>query len=175
MNTMIRPILETLRFSNFIVDIALSDMKNADALKRLGGDRGPSITWEIGHIGYYRGWVLEILGEKIDNPFSDIFNKDASTDGSVYPDISELGASWRELWPKLESALEQVTDERLTSPTKPDTDSKKTLLESLTFFVWHESYHLGQVGTLRTHFGYDAISTVATAKSKEHAEATEGS
>ncbi len=175
MNSMIKPILESYRFSNFIVDIALSDMKDEDAVKLLGGDRGPSILWEIGHIGFYRGWVLDMLGEKIDNPFSEEFNKDAKADGNAYPDVTELGTIFKDLWPKLEKVLEAVTDERLTSRAKPDGDDKKTLLESLTFFSWHEAYHLGQVGSLRTHFGYEAISTLAMAKSKDHAEVTEGS
>jgi uncharacterized damage-inducible protein DinB len=166
MKSMIKPILESYRFSNFVVDIALSDMKNEDAVKRLGGDRGPSISWEIGHVGSYRGWVLELLGEKIDNPFGTEFDDEAKSEGGDYPDIKELGARWNELRPVLESALEAVTDERLTSPLKPD--SPKMLLESLTFFSWHEAYHLGQVGSLRTHLGYEAISTLAAAKSKEH-------
>lgn len=175
MNTMIKPILELYRFSNFVVDIALGDMKNADAVKRSGESSGPSISWEIGHVGFYRAWVLDLLGEKIDNPFGDEFNRDAASEGDNYPEIGELGRRFRELWPGLEKALEAVTDEKLTSPVNPDGDNTKTLLDSLVFFSWHEAYHLGQVGSLRTHLGYESISTLATAKSKDHAEVAEES
>ncbi|HEX9727969.1 MAG TPA: hypothetical protein VGA37_05655 [Gemmatimonadales bacterium] len=37
------------------------------------------------------------------------------------------------------------------------------VLDTLVFFMWHESYHIGQLGTLRAQFGLTPTATLAAA------------
>ena len=39
------------------------------------------------------------------------------------------------------------------------------LRDTLVFFMWHESYHMGQLGTIRKQLGYAATAELATAAS----------
>jgi uncharacterized damage-inducible protein DinB len=158
---MCTPITKSFGFSNYVMQLATGDLKGADAMRRLRPDGGPSIAWAIGHMCYYRVRVLALLGHERPNPFEGKFSSEAASDGHDYPPIADLKRQWDELHGDLERALADVGDEQLQAAVDPDAHDGKKLLDSIVFFTWHEAYHMGQIGSLRTHMGYPAVSQVA--------------
>ena len=91
-----------------------------------------------------------------------LFGSTGASDGSGYPEMAELQAAWSELSTQVLHALESASDEDLER--RPGADSphaEKTVLEALSFYAWHEPYHLGQLGTLRAQFGLKPTATLA--------------
>jgi len=151
-------LLEQLRFTHFVMAKVTSDMKNEDAIARARNGEGASISWVVGHLCYYRYNVINLLGGNMPNPFES-FAGDAD-DGSGYPDISELLASWNEIHGEVEAILEGVDDAQLLAPMpgKDGPHSEKRVFDTMVFFAWHEAYHMGTVGMMRLDLGYKATA-----------------
>lgn len=75
-----------------------------------------------------------------------------------YPPLDTLLKLWDQYSEGLPEKFIQMTDDELAangpfaSPTGP------TMLDNIAFVALHESYHIGQMGTLRRSLGYDAMS-----------------
>lgn len=167
MGNLAKPIAESLKFTDFIMNLVTGDLKNEDAVRRARGAEGASIAWIVGHLCYGRYILLNLLGAEEENPYADVFGRAGASDGSDYPDISELRRSWNETAEKVRGAMESATDEQLMShPATPDSPhGEKVLLDTIVFWMWHESYHMGQLGTIRTQLGYPSTSELAVGAS----------
>ena len=163
MGSMAKPIEDSLRFTDFIMDLVTGDMKNEDAVKRARGDEGASISWVVGHLIHYRYLIINLLGAEKETPFAEKFGNAGASDGSDYPDISELRRSWKEASEEAIGVVAAATDEQLTNPLGgPDSPhGEKTALDTLVFYMWHESYHMGQLGTIRANLGYKPTAQMA--------------
>lgn len=54
----------------------------------------------------------------------------------------------------------------MSRPATPDSPhGEKVLLDTIVFWMWHESYHMGQLGTIRTQLGYPSTSELAVGAS----------
>ena len=53
------------------------------------------------------------------------------------------------------AALESVSDQQLVAPIEEvgAPHGEKNLLGVLVYVAWHETYHMGQIGTMRTWLG----------------------
>lgn len=160
MSNLILPAVTLFRFNSHMLSIALADLAQEDAIYRLKGGEGSSIAYITGHITSSRYGLLKTLGAETDNPYAELFGAGVgSKDGSEYPPITELKAGWDAAAEKLHSALEAITDEQALAHD-PDGNfpiPDQTLRGRLTFTAWHESYHIGQVGILRTERGYPSM------------------
>jgi hypothetical protein len=154
MTQLIRPVLAGLGNSRFAVDLQLSDMKNEDAVKRARGDAGSSIAWILGHLLSYRCGILKACGIDQPNPYEKFYAAaNPASDGSDYPDIAELRKEWNEIHAKLTDALSQLDEDKLLGDyDMPIGDG--SFLGALSFFTWHEAYHIGVIGMLRVAMGY---------------------
>ena len=161
--SMSKPLIESYKFTDWIMNLVLDDMSDEDARKRARGGDGASINWIVGHLLSYRIDAIALLGEPYDNPFKEIFGNEASGDGTQYPPISELKDEWPKIATHLERMLDRSTDEMLTAPMPgaDGTHGEKTVLDTLIFFSWHETYHMGSMGMLRKELGYPATSVLA--------------
>lgn len=56
-----------------------------------------------------------------------------------------------------------ASDDVLTAPMPGDgaPHGEKRVLDTMVFMMWHESYHIGQIGTLRAQFGLTPTATLA--------------
>jgi uncharacterized damage-inducible protein DinB len=156
MSQLIRPVTENLRVTDFFMDLVTGDLSNEQAVRRLRAAEGPSISWVVGHLLNGRSELLKLLDPAAENPFAQRFDRlVAATDGADYPDITELRASWREISQRVFDVLGAVGDEQLVSPMaqvgKPH--EEQNLLGVIVYVVWHETYHMGQIGTIRTQLG----------------------
>ena len=162
------PIMSTIAGSfnvtNHIMNLVLSDLSNDDAVTRTRDGEGSSISWIVGHLLYYRSQIMGMLGGPTNNPWTESFGNTSATDGSDYPDVSEMLSSWNELSSALDATVAGVTDAQLLVPIASDNGSphgEKKVLDTITFFMWHESYHMGALGMIRTQLGYPATATLA--------------
>ena len=167
MSARAQTLLDSIKTTNWVMQLAIGDSDQDTAVRRLGGDSGPSMVWEVGHMLSYRIRIMKLLGHPRDNPYDPMFSEDA-TDGSNYPWLSELAGPWQKVADELEQVLGGVTDAELDAPV-PDggPHDERSVYNVVSFLTWHEAYHVGQLGTLRTHFGLTAISELATKQSEE--------
>ena len=163
---MMQAMAKGLRFSNFTLNLITRDLKEEDAHRRSRGDEGPSLVWVIGHLINSRYGMMKMLGADKTSPVADTFGRDAS-DGADYPTIAELVEIWNKAAEELDGVMASVTDKQLMSaPEWTPPHGEKTILDTFSFLVWHESYHFGQMGTLRTNMGYTSTAELAVKASK---------
>lgn len=157
MRELIRPVAESLRVSDFFVELLTSDLTNRQAVQRVRGTEGPSISWALGHLLNGRCEALKLLDPDAENPFATRFDRlVAATDGSDYPDIADLASSWQDISRRLFTALDSIGDEQILKPI-PEMlapHEERNLLGVMVYIVWHETYHMGQIGTIRTQLGF---------------------
>jgi uncharacterized damage-inducible protein DinB len=159
--SMIRPLVDTLTFNDDIVKIATGDLTEDLARRRLRNDGGPSIAWTLGHGLHHRAEMARVIGREFPLDRLDLacFSRAGATDGEDYPTLHELVTAWTNASALLRPAMEAVADADLMQE-RSGLDlphGERRLLDALVFYVWHEVYHLGHIGLLRSHFGLTPI------------------
>jgi uncharacterized damage-inducible protein DinB len=167
MGPMMQAMAEHLRLTNFIMNVVTSDVKEEDAKQRARDSEGPSISWIVGHLLGYRYDMMKLLGQEKANPLAGTFGSSA-TDGSDYPSLKVIVAAWNGAVQEFDKVIASVGDEQILAKMGGDGSphGEKTVLQTLSFFLWHESYHMGQLGTLRTQWGYRQTSDIAQEAAK---------
>ncbi len=158
MSDLLRPVIEQFKFNSMIVSLATSDMSNEHAGHRMRDGQGSSVSFLLGHLLSSRYGTLKMLGAGDENPFAEQFGRGAEPkDVSEYPDISEFKSAWDALCDEFHAALEGVSDDQLLA-SRPDgfPIEDRTMRGAIGFLCWHESYHVGQIGLLRTEQGYSS-------------------
>ncbi len=157
------PIADSLKLTDFIMSLVTNDLDDATARRQARDGEGASIAWIIGHLCHYRYELMKLLGHDVPSPFARTFGKEGATDGADYPSVEELRASWMTISKKVAQVLGSATDEQLTAPMgEPSSPhGEKSILDTIVFYTWHESYHMGQLGTLRAQFGLTPTATLA--------------
>ena len=160
MSDLIKPVIDQFKFNSMVLSLATSDLKNEDAGHRLRSGEGSSVTFLMGHLLSSRYGILKMLGAGDENPYAEQFGRNAEPRNvSDYPDISEFNEAWSALADSFHGALENATDEELlVAPPEGFTTDDQTLRGAISFLSWHEAYHMGQIGVLRTELGYSSIA-----------------
>ena len=157
MDALTRPIIALHSVSNRILTTAIGDLTEQDAKARSRAGTGPSIAWTIGHLCHYKVQVLELLGQQRENTFTQ-FEHTPASDGSDYPPLAELAASFSDLDGDLCTALASSVD-RLEAPMPGSgPHDEKRILDTVLFLTWHEAYHIGAIGAIRREQGRKAIA-----------------
>lgn len=157
-------LMGTFGMTDFLVPLVLEDLSDEDARKRSRDGEGPSIAWTVGHLMHYRYYVMRMLGDERLDPAGETFTQ-AATDGSDYPTLGELQEQWGALGSDFQAALMSKTeDEWDTQGT--GTHDERSLRDKVTFFAWHEGYHMGALGALRKEMGYPGPAEKARAARK---------
>jgi DinB superfamily len=110
--------------------------------------RGNCLNWVLGHIIVSRAEALGILEEA--PPWSEADaaryrrNSDPITDGEQALPLSQLLTLLEDSQNRILAGLARATPELLEA--KLDEDSRA---EHITFSIWHETYHVGQLELLR--------------------------
>ena len=160
--SMSRTITESMKFTDFIMSLVTGDVSNDVATRRARGDEGASISWVVGHLIRHRYRMMGLLGSERVDPFGEKF-ADGATDGSDYPNIAELRETWNAIAAESLAVVEAASDELLLSSLggADSPHGEKQILDTAVFLMWHESYHMGQLGTIRTQFGLTPTATLA--------------
>jgi uncharacterized damage-inducible protein DinB len=163
----LKPILESFRTTNFVLELCLADMKEKDAKTRIRNGEGPSIAWQVGHLLDHRCKVLELLGTERESPYRAKYTATGASDGSDYPDIADYRRQWEEIYAEIEAAIGTGSAESLDRILQHQPHGEKTVLDSIMFLMWHEAYHVGAVGTIRKELGYPGPAELVIAKAAE--------
>jgi uncharacterized damage-inducible protein DinB len=144
MTPILIPIRASLGTTNGIVPLALSDLREQDARKRVRNGEGPSIAWQVQHMLASRCKILNLLSS----------TQECSIEEGDDTNIAQLLQQWREVEQKLGAAMESVTDETLKRSVESGPHGEKTALDRVLFLVWHEAYHVGALGGIRKELGF---------------------
>ena len=158
MHPQIKSVADMYAFASMALGPVVSDLSDEEAGRRSRNGEGNSITFLVGHLLSSRLGLLKRFGETTENPFAELFGGDASAqDASAYPPIRELAASWREVAVRFQATLESLTEEQLSEPAEGYPVPDQTARGGLMFMAWHEAYHVGQIGMLRTELGKPSL------------------
>ncbi|HSP16500.1 MAG TPA: DinB family protein [Thermoanaerobaculia bacterium] len=154
--TLVDALVTQLRFCHGAAHMNLDGLTPEESLLR-PQPGGNCANWILGHITWVRHAVLIALGEPL--PADDRLTQYCrGSDGGmdIALPLQELMESYDRLQPLFVSRLQRLTDAELTAkgtlrrtPAGPDA----TLGAALSSLVFHESYHVGQLGVARRLLG----------------------
>ena len=116
------------------------------------------LLWIAAHLIAARGKVLRMLGHEWSAPWESLFSRGAAQPArESCPTPDEIRRAWKDVRERLPVALANADAESLSKPAggRPTLDG--TVGGSISFFSFHESYHLGQMGYLSKWLGHGQI------------------
>jgi hypothetical protein len=110
------------------------------------------MTWIVGHVAAYRGEVLAALGGASERAtrLKTLFGKDVTSGPAEWPPVAELANDLRELHEAIVARLRALGDAAFDRTIQAPGGAT---LPAMLFLHFHESYHVGQLGYLRTWLG----------------------
>ena len=117
------------------------------------------LLWIAGHVVVHRAAAAKLLGVEWSAPWEKLFSRGAKrVDDGQYPPVPEIQNAWKEVSEKLATALVNPDKERLSKPAAQGAPSLDgTVGGTVSFFCFHEIYHVGQMGFLRKWLGYGQV------------------
>lgn len=143
-----------LRYNQFVMDKNTAGVTHEESLCGPNGG-GNCMNWILGHIVATRNATLSLLGaEPIwDKDVADRYQRGSSpmTKDLNALSIDELKEAATRSHDRIRDALESASDDVFARKAKPDGDD--TVGDSLIGLHFHEAYHAGQLGLLRSMLG----------------------
>lgn len=136
--------LNVFKFNHRVLHINMEDITNEDSL--ISPDNGAAcINWLIGHLVLSRDEAHQLVGLPgfCSEKYIELF--DRGTKGNKVENPIPL-----EEMMKLFDEAQDTLNEKLD---KMDFSGDTKKLDKLTFYAFHESYHVGQIGILRRIIG----------------------
>ncbi|MCB9515980.1 MAG: DinB family protein [Candidatus Latescibacteria bacterium] len=151
-----------LGYAQHLLAASLADVTQAESLRRPEGG-GNSINWLAGHLLDARNGVLKLLGaapvmdEARLAPYRRGSTGQAEAAGAL--DLDSLRDALAASHAAIKAGLGAVPEERLreAAPFSPFGRDDETVGTLLAGVVFHECYHVGQVGILRRELGKPGI------------------
>ncbi len=141
------------RFQEGIFNNAFDNLTQEDALER-PSERSNHLNWLLGHILHCRYMLAGMVGVQLENPFGNLFWEPIAD--REYPGIDKIRDSFPVISEQLLTILSAFTDEELDAIPAPDQPS---LSEIISFFAYHEAYHIGQLGYIRKFIGMEPLKS----------------
>lgn len=159
MLSILQPSADTCHLNGRLLLACLDGMDDAAAQTVLAPATNHAAFLTL-HLIDSRGFLLKMLGEKVERPFGDTYDDAKGIDDiEHFPTIDDLRKAWKLTGVDIQTALENMTDERLAAePPYKFPVQDKTFAGALTFMAQHESYHVGQLAMLRKGLGLGSMS-----------------
>ena len=155
-------LLSIFRTSHHVISLSLADLTDEIARRRTRGNEGPSVTWTVGHLLDARHKVLAYLGDSGPSPWASDFRDAAATSGAEYPSIDTMRADWERMHEALERAFAECASDALDQPAaRAGIHGETTIRDRVAFLAWHEAYHAGVIGAVRTAAGLPGPAVLA--------------
>jgi hypothetical protein len=133
---------------------------DATELTRAPTENSNPMVWMAGHLAQSRVRLARLLGVERDVPWPSLFLRGSPPPESEgYPALAEIRREWETAGSALRSRLRTMTDEELYGELQvkiPSTDG--TLEGAIVFALFHEGYHVGQMGYVRRTLGKERIA-----------------
>jgi len=145
--------------SEMLLNMNLDGITHEDALVQ-PAPKGNCMNWVVGHILASREHLFQILS--LDpfwsEPEKSLYGRGSSpirnSEGAVH--LDKLNELFKLSQKQLQDRLGSMTAEDLATPLpEPHEILGRTVGDAADFLQWHESYHQGQIGTLRGLAGKD--------------------
>jgi uncharacterized damage-inducible protein DinB len=154
------PLADILRLNTRLLRNCLDGLSDEQAGKR-PSDSTNSAAFVAAHLSDARFYMLQLLGAEQPNPLA-AYLKGARgiSDVKQFPSLEEIQRAWTTASRALRDRLATVTAAELDGIVKPPfpvPTGDPSMLSLLTFFVQHDSYHIGQLALLRKHAGLPAM------------------
>jgi hypothetical protein len=158
MDAIISTISSLFHTNDVLFHRALDGIDREHLLQRPHDGSNPLI-WIAGHAMTSRCSLTKMIGEDVENPWSELFKRGATIDSNIsYPEIQEIVSLWEGITEKLMARLKSLTDEELSKPSAfPVPAGEKTQRGAIVFLNYHETYHVGQMAYLRKWLGYSQL------------------
>ena len=149
-----------LQMSGWFLGAALKGITHEDSLRPTA--TGQTINWLVGHLADARSGALALLSGTRAWPEAELapYKRGAS---SLIPaqslPLPDLAARFASLQDPLLLQLALLTDERAAqkAPFSPSGNPDETVGSLMGVLVFHETYHVGQVGMMRRLAGLDRV------------------
>jgi len=137
------------RFHEGMLARTVEGFEEADWLHRPG--EANHALWILGHVAATRRYLLRRLGEKVDEEeWEKAFGQGNRPGDKLEPAPAALIKDVQSMGAQLEMRIRSLTLEETEAPIeKPMPDGSKTRAGMVRFLLFHEAYHLGQLGLLR--------------------------
>lgn len=158
MDPVLDQITHHLKLGDYLLKTALENLSDEE-LHRRGGPQSNSMLWITGHLALSRHRMLKLAGEDREFAWADLFSRGSAIQApDAYPPLDEVLQAWDRGSSELLAALPKMTPSQLfaKSPQSLPTDDK-SVRGALSFLVYHEAYHIGQMGYLRKMLGYESL------------------
>jgi len=155
----LQPTAKALATSEQFLKRLVGDFTEADW--RVRDAQGHDARWIVGHIAALRLRMLVLLGLPAAAPAWAVhFGRGTRPDQVPQDlDLAAVLASFHATQDQLASHWEAVTAADLDRPAgRTFPDGSDTAGGGLGFLVWHETYHLGQLGLLRRQAGKPGVA-----------------
>ena len=160
MDPRIAPLTEILRLNTRLFRNCLDGITDEQAARRPSASTN-SAGFVAAHVAEARFYLLGLLGVNEPSPLAPYLDGARGlNDVKQLPSLAETQRAWTTASHALRDRLDSLTatelDARIECPFPlPITDL--TTISLLTFFVQHDSYHIGQLALLRKHAGLPAM------------------
>jgi hypothetical protein len=129
-------------------------------LTRTPSQHSNPMVWMAGHLAQSRARLVRLLGVEQEVPWPALFRQGAPPpENEDYPALPDIRRAWEGAGKALRSRLKAMTESELFSELQlkiPSTDG--TLRGAIVFALFHEGYHVGQMGYVRRMLGKDRIA-----------------
>jgi uncharacterized damage-inducible protein DinB len=160
MDPRIAPLTEILRLNTKLLRNCLEDVTDEMAIMRPSASTN-SVAFIATHVAEARFFLLTMLGaEQTDLLSAYVENARSIDDVKRFPPVADILCAWTTASHALRDRLAEMAPAELKAAITcpfPLPVSDPTALSLLTFFVQHDSYHIGQLALLRKHMGLSAM------------------
>jgi DinB superfamily len=131
-----------------------------DELTRPPAEHANPMVWMAGHLAQSRVRLGQMLGVEAEVPWPSLFQRESSPPkADQYPALADIRRVWDQAGAALRARLRGMSDADLYGELEvkiPSTDG--TLRGAIVFALFHEGYHVGQMGYVRRTLGKDRIA-----------------
>lgn len=152
-----QPIVMLFTMNNSLVVKGLHALSDDDVWYQMEGKANP-IAWIVGHVVETREQLLTLLGAAAGLGWGGRFKRgSARLDRAEYPSRQDVESAFVASQELVLAAVRALSAERLAEKPPVSFGGAKTWADLLTFFAFHEAYHLGQIGFIRKNVGHAAL------------------
>lgn len=171
MHIALQSVSEILGVNDFMFRLAFEGIDEDLARRQLRSDTN-SLLWLLGHIAVNRAYISTLCGHELTSPWDDQFNKSIEkVDHAAFPKFVEIQKFWDQIASVTSADLDAMDEAKLMAPAPFKFPTREqTVLAGISFMAMHESYHVGQLSSLRKHLGIDSLFELAVREMKKRRE-----
>ncbi|HXS37006.1 MAG TPA: DinB family protein [Flavipsychrobacter sp.] len=151
--------INTFDLHNRLFKNTLDGVNINHSSKRLNKETN-HMNWIAGHLVSSRHSFANMLGINEPEKYATLFaDRKGLDENQVYPHPDDIQKEWDKISILIRPRLAGITNDVLNTPLpQPIPVNDQTVKGMITFLLDHEAYHIGQLGILRKHLGYPAMS-----------------